>query len=29
MLQQAAQRYLDPAEALRIRIIHESLVTEE
>ncbi len=27
MLQEAAQRYLDPAEALRIRIVHESLVT--
>jgi len=25
MLQQAAQLYLDPAEALRIRIVHESL----
>ncbi|MBO6528845.1 MAG: insulinase family protein [Erythrobacter sp.] len=26
MLQDAARRYLDPAEALRIRILHESLV---
>lgn len=29
MLQRAAQRYLDPTEALRIRIVHESLVTDE
>lgn len=29
MLQQAAQRYLDPAEALRIRIVHESLAPEQ
>ena len=29
MLQQAAQRYLDPAQALRIRVVHESLVEDE
>ena len=29
MLQQAALRYLDPAQELRIRIVHESLVNAE
>ena len=29
MLQQAALRYLDPAQELRIRIVHESLVDAE
>ena len=29
MMQAAAQRYLDPAEALRIRIVHENLVEGE
>ncbi len=29
MLQQSAQRYLDPAQALRIRIVHESLAPAE
>nr|WP_247712116.1 M16 family metallopeptidase [Qipengyuania qiaonensis] len=29
MLQQSAQLYLDPSQALRIRIVHESLIPEE